>query len=383
MKKKILIISTSIIIVLAFIVGVANKNSKVYTEINGVRYAILVNGSSATTFPSGNYKATVSCTNATGYWNQAEQKMIVKNITGNPTCDISFTSINSNDYLNTYISSLVGQTVGSGQVVSENGIRYEGKDPINYVMFNNELWRIIGVFDSSSHGQTGKNLVKIIRNEQIGGIAWEKNNNNDWPNSSLYALLNGAYYNHTVDTTDCYQFSTSVPATCDYTIIGIQNAYQGMIENVTWYLGGGGKSGYTTYTPDSHYQYERTADSVYNNSRPSSTTGKVGLVYLSDYGYAVLASNCSRSTYMTSYDSQSSCLSYNWLFGAGSEWTISPFTSGLTSVWFMPIYGRTNTSATNNGYGFRPVVYLSESTYIVSGTGTQTNPYVLWMATTN
>ena len=37
--------------------------------------------------------------------------------------------------------------------------RYVGKSPNNYVSFNNELWRVIGVFD----GQ-----VKIIRNEVYG-----------------------------------------------------------------------------------------------------------------------------------------------------------------------------------------------------------------------
>ena len=40
-------------------------------------------------------------------------------------------------------------------------IRYYGANPNNYVSFNNELWRIIGVID-------GK--IKIIRNESIGNM---------------------------------------------------------------------------------------------------------------------------------------------------------------------------------------------------------------------
>ena len=40
---------------------------------------------------------------------------------------------------------------GTGQVVNENGYRYEGKNQNNYIWFNNELWRIIGVFDEASH----------------------------------------------------------------------------------------------------------------------------------------------------------------------------------------------------------------------------------------
>jgi hypothetical protein len=84
-----------------------------------------------------------------------------------------------------------------GQVVNENGYRYEGKDPNNYVSFNGELWRIIGVFDSNTHGIASTNLVKIIRNEPIGSYAWDKNDTNDWPNSSMYHLLNDYYYNGT------------------------------------------------------------------------------------------------------------------------------------------------------------------------------------------
>ena len=41
--------------------------------------------------------------------------------------------------------------------------RFEGKNPNNYVWFNNELWRIVGVFNNTTHGVSGKNLVKIIR----------------------------------------------------------------------------------------------------------------------------------------------------------------------------------------------------------------------------
>ena len=77
------------------------------------------------------------------------------------------------------------------------GGQYEGKNPNNYIWFNNELWRIIGVFDESSHGQSGQNLVKIIRNESIGGLVWDKSSTNDWSTSSLKILLNENYYNAT------------------------------------------------------------------------------------------------------------------------------------------------------------------------------------------
>ena len=71
--------------------------------------------------------------------------------------------------MNTYIMGLVGTTQGIGQLVNENGYRYEGKNPNNYIWFNNEYWRIIGVFDSTSHGQSEKNMVKIILDHVLRG----------------------------------------------------------------------------------------------------------------------------------------------------------------------------------------------------------------------
>ena len=55
----------------------------------------------------------------------------------------------------------------------DGNVRYMGKNPNNYVSFNNELWRIIGVFNvkSSEDGQVEKRL-KIIREESIGDYYW-------------------------------------------------------------------------------------------------------------------------------------------------------------------------------------------------------------------
>ncbi len=54
----------------------------------------------------------------------------------------------------------------------DNNLRYIGKDPNNYVLFNDELWRIIGIFDKNTHEVEGTELVKIIRNESIGNYSW-------------------------------------------------------------------------------------------------------------------------------------------------------------------------------------------------------------------
>ena len=291
-------------------------------------------------------------------------------------CNVNYTERDSVTYLNNYIIGLAGTTQGTGQVVQENGYRYEGKDPNNYVWFNNELWRIIGVFDESSHGVSGQNLVKIIRNDSIGGLAWHKSNTNDWTASSLMNLLNGAYLNSENGTGGeyCYGYSTTVPAgNCDYTESGINDTYRPMIESVTWYLGGHSTQ---SATAESFYGYER-GTTVYSG-RPTSTTGYIGLMYPSDYGYSVLASSCARTTNLGSYNN-STCAGQSWMYGQGYEWTITPDSSNSYFVFLVDYNGSLNTTSAIFGKSARPVLYLDSNVYIYDGTGTVSDPYIIGM----
>ena len=49
-------------------------------------------------------------------------------------------------------------------------VRYYGANPNNYINFNDELWRIIGIVD---------NNTKIVRNSSLGYMAWNDNNSNN------------------------------------------------------------------------------------------------------------------------------------------------------------------------------------------------------------
>lgn len=321
------------------------------------------------------YKAQVTCVGADGRWLYDDWKLAIENITSDDvTCDIKFETI-PKTYLNDYIISLSGKTQGTGQVVNENGYRYEGKNPNNYIWFNNEYWRIIGVFDSASHGVSGKNLVKIIRAESLDGLAWNKSNTNDWTVSSLKSLLNGAYYNAQDGTNSgyCYGYSTPATANCDYTKRGIQAGYRGMIASVTWHLGGYSS---TSATTSAFYGYER-GTTVYSG-RPTSTTGYIGLMYPSDYGYSVLSSSCARTTNLGSYNS-ANCAGQSWLYGKGYEWTLTPSSSNSFGVFCLDYDGSVSNLSADYGYGSRPVLYLDASVYKIDGDGSLENPYIVGM----
>ena len=378
MKKRILVVSIVVLIIFISIIAMSyNTNTpKTFTQ-DGVTYALTLDGASINTFPSkGMYRVDVECSNANGKWLYDEWILAVEDINGtNATCDISFNTI-SITYLNNYIIGLSGTTQGTGQVVNENGYRYEGKDPNNYIWFNNELWRIIGVFDSATHGVSGQNLVKIIRNDSIGGLAWHKSNTNDWTAASLMNLLNGAYYNSQNGTGGeyCYGYSTTVPAgNCDYTETGINDTYRPMIDNVTWHLGG--HSSYNV-TAEAFYGYER-GTTVYSG-RPTTATGYIGLMYPSDYGYSVLSSSCARTTNLVSYN-KATCAGQSWLYGQGYEWTITPNSSDSSLVLIVDKSGNLYLYNAFDGGAVRPVLYLDSSVYVIDGNGSVSDPYIIGM----
>ncbi len=219
-------------------------------------------------------------------------------------------------------------------------IRYYGANPNNYVSFNNELWRIIGVID-------GK--IKIIRNESIGNMDWDSSGSNNWNNASLKKYLNGDYYN------------------------SINGTYKNMISNETYYLGGPTVNNYATLTASGYYNAERDSSQVYSGN-PASTTQNIGLMYPSDYGYAA-GSSC-LSTALYRYNS--SCKNSDYLFSGVTEWLQAPYASSSSDAAALFAIGRVgrNDSVTHSG-AVRPVLYLNSNVQITGGDGSQNNPFQL------
>ena len=353
---------------------VSDSEDKCYAYFDALNSDVMINiSNNPTTYGK---LGSLTCDNSTTLYNQQYNRIEISAMSSDHiTCSLNYTDSTSKTNLATYIIGLSGTTQGTGQVVNEKGYRYEGKNPNNYVWFNNEYWRIIGVFDNTSHGQSGKNLVKIIREELLSGLAFDKNNSSNWTTSSLRSLLNENYYNATNGTESgyCYNYSNVITNNCNYTKIGIQDKYRKMIANVTWYLGGYSNNGATT---EAFYGYER-GTTVYSG-RPTSTTGYIGLMYPSDYGYSVLSSSCTRTTNLGSYGT-STCAGQSWLYGKGYEWTLTPDSSNSNDVFRLSDYGNLSNYNATNGYGSRPVLYLDASVYKIDGDGSLNNPYIVRM----
>ena len=132
---------------------------------------------------------------------------------------------------------------------SDNNLRYIGANPNNYVLFNDELWRIIGVMNNIDDGTgTKETRLKINRDEPIGWYSWDNKasdtgsstsifGSNDWSDSALQIVLNsGAYWNRT--SGDCPYGQNGATTSCDFSSNGLTEEAKTMIEDAVWNLGG-------------------------------------------------------------------------------------------------------------------------------------------------
>lgn len=315
----------------------------------------------------------IVCDNgATGTWNNEEWGIDIRNATQKVKCSIYFIkTVKLTDKITTLAAT---DSTNFATDDPDNNIRYIGKDPNNYVYFNCsdytnqtddtcEKWRIIGLFNNmTKEDGTKENLIKIIRDSPLGSIAWDIYRLNDWSAASLQTTLNDDYYNGTYDTGALKNDAT-------------RNA----IESVVWNLGGLRDAENIVST---FYIAERGTE-VYSG-RPTTWTGKIGLMYPSDYCYATAGGiTTNRATCMTTnlYDwiesEVSDCKSNDYLFKAAYEWTLMPNSSGSRTVFSVNTGFVNGVGLVNSTYGARPTIYLKSNISIASGEGTSESPYQL------
>ena len=371
-NKRIVICISLIVIMICTLLVISNKPKKTF-EFNGSTIALLVDGKVSNTFPSkGLYQIDITCDNADGVWDIDNWKLDIKNITGNVSCNVSFTSSPKllSNVVNT--TSTSGEVSGNGLLYkSDYGVRYKGNNPNNYIWYNGELYRIIGKTpvctavntDNTCKTWNNNGLVKIIRNDSIGGLVYNANetSSSTWVGSTIQKNLNECFLgktnsrNNTTCATYCYSYYTSLykpVAKCDYTQNGIASSgdYFNMIyDGVYWNIGVNGSTEASGKT-----QYEKEKASL------TSTTLKIGLMHASDYGYAMNSGSKN-----------------NWLFTKGYEWTMTAYNaSNPVNVYYN---GALDIYDAYSGYAVRPVLYLKSNVYVISGDGSEGKPYKIML----
>ena len=298
----------------------------------------------------------------------------------------------------TYITNLYNNGTNEEGLEKDNtsdqNIRYTGSEPNNYVTFNNELWRIIGIFNVSN-GTTTEPRIKLIRDESIGEYSWDSsasdvnngNGVNEWSEADVKNLLNTYYLNQT--SGNCYNGANNAFTTCDFSstssIKGLDSAANSLIENTVWNTGA--ITHVTTgISVDEAYTSERgtitgktcTSGDECNDSvtRTTAWTGKVGLMYPSDYGYASTNTSCRSNIYDTT---NNPCQNNNWLHKNVTYYrTITPSSSASAArSWLVVNAGRVGHADNYSATNIFPVVYLKPYVNVIGGDGTQDSPYQL------
>ena len=286
----------------------------------------------------------------------------------------------------------------------DQNIRYYGSNPNNYVSFNNELWRIIGVFE---------NNVKLVRSEKLGNLSWDSSESsvnegwgvNEWSQSDLKNYLNKMYYGGT-DVT-CYNGEQNQTTTCPTGTI--DEISKSLIDNHIWNTGAIDVTDTTIVNQETFalntvpfYNAERgtktgkicTSGTGCNDTvtRKTEWPGYIGLPYATDYAYASSESDCETNMNAGDIDFDNqifnmTCKNNNWMHHGTTRdiedatWFMSPVANPALAcrVWLVLGDG-----FVHGGYDVAalplsafPTIYLKSNILIESGKGTSSNPYIL------
>ena len=279
-----------------------------------------------------------------GSWQKATQSqeieftesgtLVARVSDGTNTVNSTYT-VNVGISIQEFINSIPKVTNGDGLYVDsyEDGrYVYKGSNPNNYIIFNNELWRIISI--------ERDNTLKIIKNNVLyEERAWESTNSNDWEKSDIKNYLNNVYY------------ETLNPLIKNYIVLH------------NWSIGEVSSANGDLITQ------------ISNENEVKSSGDRVGLISVSDYLRA--NSNTLCNTFFGNNAGYKDCITTNWLYDSDNSfyWTISP-ESGSSNETFI-IMGSVGSAKCYIDYKVRPAIYISSEVKIASGNGSQNNPYTL------
>ena len=302
-------------------------------------------------------------------------------------------------------SIAAGSSATGSTIPAVTDYRYYGSNPNNYICLDMEgqrtcpdkhLYRIIG---SIYEEKENTNRIKAIKATPLTdgttkGFSWDYTSSGSY--SNIWATVTSGNYSNSLSsgsqlmkllnsglwwkgTSGSYYNNSTTATTLNFTNYKLSDKAKSYISTSRYYLGG-----YTTSNEvmtNQFYAYERGTNRY--GSNPLYWDGMVGLMYLSDYGYAA-GNSCVTGTDPFNYDS--GCKNKDWLWMTNSsdytndyEWVMSPYSGDSVSAFHVASSGYVDDGDDNvfNVYSARPVFYLTSSTSITDGTGTSTDPYIL------
>ncbi len=260
---------------------------------------------------------------------------------------------------------------------------YRGQNPNNYIMFNDELWRIIAKETNGTY--------KIIRNEVLTNRAFDEANHRSTENNSycqnpssgcgVYAAVEGTFSSPSGSQrgTVTEDSSIKIYLNDDYYVNNINETAKEQMISHSFNIGA------VEHLDESGAE----ADSIEKNiagEKMYQWTGNVGLANVSDILRASTNPLCTSAN--TSIRNTTACNS-NYLLDKGTAntllyWTINAYSresgGSSDSAWIGLVYSSyanvSNPPANISDYAPRPVVFL-KSDITLSGSGTSEDPFTI------
>lgn len=287
------------------------------------------------------------------------------------------------------------------QLEATTDYRYIGNNPNNYLTFNNELWRIIGVFTVEDEYGEKAQRVKIVRNESIEQLPYDDkgaetgNYHTNWYDSSIMKILNKGY-DDTFLSGSLYwnKQSGTCPSgagrpytkACDFTKSGLSENAKNFIAETKWYLGIIGENNMTI---EQSYQRERSTNVP--SGYKTNWIGSVALMYPSDIAYSYGSCYWDAAKSMSCYDTLEDvgeCALVETNDPSCNSWfTIPPGKENIAVLLNAPYQGYpavfyfmdvpqigmiTDSSTDIDTY---PTLYLKSSVQFLEGDGSSSQPY--------
>ena len=141
------------------------------------------------------------------------------------------------------------------------------------------------------------------------------------------------------------------------------------IATSTWQIGGNTYQNIYNVSIKSTYQNE-----IVSPAKSTTYNAKIGLMYVSDYGYAASPENW--TTTLNSYNNSNS-INNNWMFMKWYDWTISRSSDDAKYVFNINHTGDVSISNVSVGARrtVRPSFYLNTNVVMNGGNGTISDPY--------
>ena len=275
---------------------------------------------------------------------------------------------------------------------TQNRYVYKGNNPDNYIIFNENIFRIISLEPD--------NTLKIVKNEALTNMPWDErttettgprlNNNNTYCKlyssgyyygCNAWAGVNGIFTNGDKGGTVTENASLNNYLNNNY-YSSLTNESKNLIISHDFNTGGIASPTSTNTLPISE---------VIENEKKYIWHGNIALLSVSDYLNASLEEECN-SLYSARNDGENKCrnknyLTFNILDWHNRIWLLNPWKNTLADIWIISAQSGTHSlggagiDSTNSQLQYastylnvHPALFL-KSNITLTGNGTLNNPY--------